>query len=460
MNPRFLAVLIGLLALPALAQGAELDLQKVLSSAEQLAPPLLAARQELAAAEATRLESEGAFDPSWRTRASTVPLGYYQTGRIDTVIQQPTDLAGLSGFAGWRLGAGSFAIYDGKAATAEWGELRAGLALPLLRDRAVDKRRADRAVGQMEPEGAQAALANARLELRRTAALRYWAWVEAGQQLSIAQKLLDMAQQRDAGLAERVKRGDLAELERFDHRRAVLARQAQVVSARQRLQSAALELSLYIRDVKGEPLVPDPGQLPAQLPGAAHLPEAVSEAVQRAQERRPDVQRLAVQQRQLQVQAELADNARLPAVDLQAAVSRDLGSGVASLAPLEFELAVMIDVPVIGRVPAAKVQSARARLARLQAQAQWLRERVAVEVGQVQAEFAAALQRVSLAEQELVQARALADGERKAFALGNSTALVLNLREQAEAEAELRRVVALLDSQRAWAAWQAVTAAE
>jgi hypothetical protein len=37
---------------------------------------------------------------------------------------------------------------------------------------------------------------------------------------------------------------------------------------------------------------------------------------------------------------------------------------------------------------------------------------------------------------------------------------VLNLREQAEAEAELRRVVALLDSQRAWAAWQAVTAAE
>jgi outer membrane protein TolC len=269
-----------------------------------------------------------------------------------------------------------------------------------------------------------------------------------------------MAQQRDAGLAERVKRGDLAELERFDHRRAVLARQAQVVSARQRLQSAALELSLYIRDVKGEPLVPDPGQLPAQLPGAAHLPEAVSEAVQRAQERRPDVQRLAVQQRQLQVQAELADNARLPAVDLQAAVSRDLGSGVASLAPLEFELAVMIDVPVIGRVPAAKVQSARARLARLQAQAQWLRERVAVEVGQVQAEFAAALQRVSLAEQELVQARALADGERKAFALGNSTALVLNLREQAEAEAELRRVVALLDSQRAWAAWQAVTAAE
>ena len=79
---------------------------------------------------------------------------------------------------------------------------------------------------------------------------------------------------------------------------------------------------------------------------------------------------------------------------------------------------------------------------------------------QLQAEFSAAVQRLGLAEQELSQARALADGERKAFALGNSTALVLNLREQAEAEAELRRVVAVLDSHRTLAAWQAVTAAD
>lgn len=460
MKPAWVALAAFLGCAPLPRAAAALELAQVLSSAERLAPPLVAAQQELAAAEASRLESQGAFDPSWRTRASAVPLGYYATGRIDTLVQQPTDVAGLSGFAGWRLGAGNFAVYDGKAATAEWGELRAGLALPLLRDRAIDKRRADRAVGSLEPESARAALASARLELRRAAAVRYWAWVEAGQQVQIAQRLLQMAEGRDAGLAERVRRGDLAELERLDHRRAVLARQAQVVAANQRLQTAALELSLYLRDDRGEPQVPGAEALPAALPAAVGLPEAASAAVLRAQQRRPDLQRLEVQQRQLQVQAELADNGRLPAVDLQAAVSRDLGGGPKSLAPLEFEVAVMVDVPVVGRVPQAKAQAARARLARMHAQVQWLRDRVAVEVAQVQAEFSAALQRVALAEQELGQARALADGERKAFALGNSTALVLNLREQAEAEAELKRVAALLDTQRAWAVWQAVTAAD
>lgn len=445
-------------ALPAAA--AEVSLKQVLSIADEMAPTLVAAREDLRAAEAARRESEGAFDPSWRTRASWTPLGYYQTGRIDTVLQQPTDLYGLSGFAGWRLGGGNFASYDGKAATADLGELRAGLILPLVRDRAIDKRRAERAAGQLEPEVAQAGLAQARLELRRAASLRYWNWVEAGVQLQIGQRLLAMAEHRDAGMAERVKRGDIAEIERQDLRRTVLSRQGQVVTAGQRLQGAALELSLYLRDPEGRPQSPDPGQLPNQAPGLGEGPPAVDEARRAALKRRPDVHRMAVWVRQQQTLAEQADNARLPALDLQAMVARDLGSGPASLRPLEFEVGLMLDVPLLNRVPQAKSLAARAKVGKLQAQEQWLRERVAVEIGQVHAELQAAAARVALAVQELALARKLAEAERSAFDAGATTVLVLNLREQAESEAELRHATAQIDWRRAWAGWEAVTAAE
>jgi outer membrane protein TolC len=440
------------------AAAAELSLARVLQQAEASLPPLVAAREDVAAADAFSLEVAGAFDPSWRTRASWTTLGYYRTGRIDSVVQQPTDLWGLSGFAGWRLGAGDFAVYDGKAETLSAGELRAGLSLPLLRDRAIDKRRAERAAGQLEPQVARAAQAQTRLELRRTAAVRYWNWVEAGQQLRIARHLHKMAVRRDADLGERVRLGDIAELDRLDHRRALLARQGQVVTAEQRLAVAAMELSLYLRDSQGQPQVPAESDLPPRMPevpdALPSLPAAQTEAVAA----RPDIQRLATAARQQSVLTAQADNARLPALDLQAAVSRDLGNGAKNLTPFEMEVGLMLDVPVWNRTPTGKAAGARAKLAKIEAQAQWLRERVAVEVAQVHAELTAAVARLALARQELVQAKALADGERTAFAAGSSNVLVLNLREQAEAEAELRVVAAHLDWHRAWAGWQAVTA--
>lgn len=460
--------LVALVLVAALAYGqppaaphlGDMTLAEVLAAAERLAPTLESARQDLASAEASQLEAAGAFDPTWRSRASWMPLGYYNSGRVETVLQQPTDMYGLSAFAGWRLGVGTFAVYDGKAATADLGELRAGVALPLLRDRSVDKRRADRAVAQLEPAAAQAGLAQARLELRRAAALRYWGWVEAGQQLQVAQKLIMMAAARDEGLVERVRTGDLAEIERLDHRRAVLARQGQVVAAQQRARAAALELSLYVRDGQGHPVVPSPDRMPAAVPP---LPDGVPELAlhqQTALQRRPELQRMAVWRQQQQAQAAQADNARLPALDVQAAVSRDVGQGAAALRPLEFEVAVLLDVPLLGRVPDGKIGQARAKLAKLEAQLQWAHERVAVEVGQVHTELQAARERAGLAAQELAQARKLADAERTAFASGASTVLVLNLREQAEAEAELREVTARIDWHRAWASWLAVTAAQ
>ena len=119
---------------------------------------------------------------------------------------------------------------------------------------------------------------------------------------------------------------------------------------------------------------------------------------------------------------------------------------------------LMVDVPMLVRQARGKEQAARAKITKVGLQEQLLGERVAVEIRDVQVQWRAAEQRLTLARDELALAQRLADAERTALLLGHTTVLVVNLREQAVAEAALREVVALADLQRIAATWRAVTA--
>ena len=67
-------------------------------------------------------------------------------------------------------------------------------------------------------------------------------------------------------------------------------------------------------------------------------------------------------------------------------------------------------------------------------------------------------ERVKLATAEAEAARKLEQGERKRFVMGDSNLIFVNLREQTAAEAAIREVDALLDFQKALAAYQAALA--
>ncbi len=66
--------------------------------------------------------------------------------------------------------------------------------------------------------------------------------------------------------------------------------------------------------------------------------------------------------------------------------------------------------------------------------------------------------RTLLAAREVIVALDLADAERERFRLGDSTLFVVNLREQAAVDAELRQVAANLDYLRALAFYEQATA--
>jgi hypothetical protein len=79
--------------------------------------------------------------------AAGAPVGYYNPLTLDTQVTQPTRLWGAQLFAGYRFGQGlsytGIPIYDGKIETNDYGEVRAGLTVPLLRNGPIDRARAN-----------------------------------------------------------------------------------------------------------------------------------------------------------------------------------------------------------------------------------------------------------------------------------------------------------------------------
>lgn len=445
---------------------APLTLGEVLSSVEAVHPILNAARSDVDAAEAEQLAADGAFDPMWRTRASLF-VGGYDYARIDTLLEEPTPLWGTSFFVGYRYGRGKIQDYYQELETLQYGEVRAGIQFPIWRNGPIDRRRATIARADLGQEIAELGVVSSRIETVRLATVRYAEWVAAGERLEIARVLLTIAVARDAQVAARAARGDVPALERVENERLVLQREAGVVLGERGLVQAALELSLYYRGRDGRPRVPASSRLPQTMPEPRELDRNdLIRARALAEARRPELQRIERMRAQFQVDRDFADNQAAPAIDVLLFASQDIGPrdlGDPSLARAhipQIEAAVQLEIPILNRVARGRSAVATAGMARLDAQREFALDRVHAEVRDAVSALDAARRRIDLVRREVEIAIQLEAGERQRFDAGDSTLFVVNLREQATAEARIREVDALLDWQRASAAFRAATAVD
>ncbi|MEZ4296672.1 MAG: TolC family protein [Polyangiaceae bacterium] len=433
-----------------------LTLAEVVRVAQERFPLATAAEADAQGAEGELLAAEGGFDPLFRTTGAVAATGAYPTQRIDTVVEQPTPLWGASAFAGYRLGLGTFAVYDGKAETNEHGELRAGLKVPVLRDGPIDKRRAAIQRAEIAVEIAKLGVDQQKIEIARLSSMRYWDWVGAGASLDIVEAWLALAEKRDADLATRVERGEIPEIEHLENQRSLLARRAQVVTYTRRLQQTSIELSLFYRNADGSPKVPGRGELPKSIPEPAAAPStSLAAAEASALARRPEPKRAEAARASAAVALDLARNQQLPAIDVYVAGSADLGPGDSKRGIPVLEAGIVIDIPILGRPQRGKVRAAEAAVKRADKQAELSRDRVGADVKDAQSAFDAARDRAEIAGREVALAEKLAGLELRRFNLGDSNMLTVNLREQAAAEAHLKRIAALIDHHKAVAAQRA-----
>lgn len=445
-----------------------LTLDTVLERARELHPTIAAADADVDVGRGEVLAADGAFDPMLRASARG-EAGTYQAGLADAGLSLLTPVWGTSVSGGYRLGLGDYPIYDGKRKTNDGGEFRLGARLPLLRDREIDSARGGLALRQNDLERRSRAADRAIFDIQRAALSAYADWLAAGAALDVADELLGLATLRDEQLTQRARVGDVPALELSDNARLVAQRRSRQVGARRSLERTALTLSLFIRDDNGQPQLPERTALPKLAvvhDGGVVSAEQHKSELDQALRARPELQELQAQLAVVDTELALADNALLPSLALSGAVSQDVGPTHAPLSSSssvwapdaktrdlpEASLDLSFEMPVLLRQARGRREAALAVRARTLAQLRLLQDRVAVEVMDARSAITAAEERFAAATAAQAAASVVLEGEKQRYDAGDSTLVVVNLREEALAEARLQVKEAEVEVVRARAA--------
>ncbi len=439
---RALALACGLVVTVHAAR-AELTLDTVLASSVQHFPAIQSAVQETLAREGRVVSALGAFDLALEQDAK-LRTGYYDGRTLDSRVVKPLPMANAKAYAGYRLSNDDFPIYEDEYVTTDGGEFNLGVVLSLWRDRAIDPRRFELATARLGVREAELDLLLARITTQRNASRAYWSWVVAGKRLQVYRELVALAERRMSAFEQRVAAGDIADIFIVENRQNLLRRQALATDARREFEARAIELSLYLRDAAGEPMLPDPSSVPAALP-AADLAVADTEAlVDEVIGIRPELARLdtrlAIERQRLR----LAENELMPRVDLGVKGAHDVGAGPRSRQGLETVFDLTVSIPLETRRGRGKVSEARARMNQLELDRTLLEQRLGNEVRKLGTNIEAMREFVALTGDEAVQAELMEDAERKRFAAGASDFFVVNLREERSADAHIRNLDARL----------------
>lgn len=447
--------LLWLAAAFPLAAQQPLRLEEVLESVDRHYPPLLAALQDRVLASADVLVATGRFDLSLKSGYEGDYLGKYSNDLYRAGIEQATQFQGMSYFAGYQLGRGSFASYDGKLQTDAGGEYKAGVKLPLFRDRFIDARRADLQKAVIGRRVADLGIDQQRLVILQLAMRRYYDWLAAGQRYNVARSVLQVAEQRDGQLREAARLGQIPAVDVIDNQRAILTRRAQLIEAERGLQQAAIELSLFYRGASGEPVLVGAERLPPAFPAARDIDEQrLKDDIELAWKRRPEIQRFRQQRSQVEVDRKLAQNQLLPNVDLSLSFTSQLGERRVGRGPNDLIAALVFDLPAQRRVAKGRDLAALARIEQFDQRERFARDQVEAEVRDAYSALKTAYHRARVLREEVEVARQLEVAERVRFELGEGNLFLVNLREQATYETELREVAALTEYFRALALYE------
>jgi outer membrane protein TolC len=427
---------------------APLTLDEVIQSVRQSYPLLSAAQREYDIAAGQALAAWGDFDLRVEANSIAQPLGFYENYRSGAMLSQPLWRGG-SAYGAYRLGDGSFPDWYGERETDEGGEFKLGLAALLLQGRAIDERRAAVRQTALAREAAAPAIQMQALDYARAASQTYWTWLASGLVLELQRELLQLAVERAEQIEERVRVGDLARVALLTNRQIIASREAMVIAAERKLQEAAIKLSLFLRTPAGQPVLPARTRLPEDFPDyLLPDPNQLQDDIAAALAARPELREMDLQQAQTRVELALAENALLPKIEARLEGSKDVGAPASAKrdkTPLELEAGLFGEMPLQRRAAQGKIRAAEGKLVQIAAKRAFATDKIVSEVQDAYSALAAAGERTERARQNLNLARQSLELARIAFEAGDIDVLMLNLYEQAVADAQLSLISAQAD---------------
>ncbi|WP_158658040.1 TolC family protein [Agarilytica rhodophyticola] len=444
MVNRWFIILCLLLSVSS-AHSQPISLENVLASTRSSFPKILEARQKLKQAEAAQLSAQGAFDTQLQQNSRVRTSGYYSGLYANQKIIKPLQNYNTKVFAEYRYADGEFPVYEDEYVTLEGGEFNFGVSFSLLRDRDIDEKRLELANTDLQRSMEKMRQQAVENDVQYDAALAYLNWLNTHQQLTVYQKLLTTAEERQSAIVKRVALGDSAEIELIDHQQNLLKRQGQVLKAQNALEIAAIKLSLYWRDNQGRPQRPE---LPTKNAGIPNFPmdlrDNIDMLVSDAIVRHPDINQVENKLEQVSNESRLYKNQLLPNVDLEVKVAHDLGAGSETRDGLESYIGLQFSMPLERRKAKGKLNKATAKIRELEFLRQRLIETLTGSLYQTHAKFINAIAQSDVSLQRSKIAQKLQVQEQKRFSEGASDIFLLNLREENSAEAEIEAITAEL----------------
>ncbi len=431
------------LALPLHAQ--TVDFASFYAQVRAHHPVARQARRLVDVADAERGVALGAFEPvlsaTWNAKDLS---GTRYEDRTNWKLTVPTPV-GVDVRVGYDRASGKYV--DPSNTTPANGLWSAGVSIPLGQRLLTDERRTALATASALRDAAVGERDGALNKLLLTAAKDFATWTEAERRAEIAREGVRLALERSTAVRARVARGDAAAIDTLEAALEVERREVTRSEAEAQRFSARLAVSAHRWSADGAPddLPVDARPLADALPAFRADADAQAAWLARAERTHPDLAKLSAKVRQSEAQRWLATQGLLPTLSLDlTSLAKDadaLGqngedrkAGVSGyLAPLLLK-------------DRAKFSAAGAKLDR----DRWELARVRREVGLAVRDAANTLTALDAqAERQartVALARALRDGEQRRFEVGESSLLLVNLRERGLLDEELK--LAALAAQR------------
>lgn len=435
-NPADTGIASPLEAATVVPHGNPVQFGDVIGSVYRSYPLLQSALLSRNVALGQQVGASGAFDTKIKGASENGPLGFYESYRQSLGLVQPTFWGGEV-FGGYRVGRGDFQPWYLERQTNEGGEFKAGVQVPLARNRTIDSRRAELWKAGLARQIAEPDIQAQLIGYVQEGSYAYWDWVAAGEKHGIAKRILAIAAGRTSRVEAQVKAGLVDPPELTDNLRLVYIRQAKVADTLRKLRQTSAKLSVYLRDENGHPIVATEEQLPGfPQPSPIHADQLEGD-IEVALASRPELRMLDLLRRQVDIDYSEAVNQLQPEVSGVLWGSQDTGAPTSSKrdkSPFEGEASLFVDVPIQRRKARGKMTELQGKVAQISAKRRLTADKISVDVQMAQAALISAWDQVLLTKQGLSNAEDLAARERQNQEAGLSDMLKVALREQSTVE--------------------------
>lgn len=444
MTRRVLTILFVAASTICSAQSPLLTLREFLVTVEREHPALVSANYEPDIAEAEIRSALGRFDPYLSVDyVSKMKSGDDKLSYLDGSIELPLDMMfGPRLRANYRRGQG-FSL-DPENSTPEAGEASFGFSLPIFQGIFTDSRRNALRKAFLRPDVARAQYRIERNALLRAASMRYWEWSEAANLRMIADSLVVIARARKEFVRKRVLAGETAAIDSIEAWQEVYRREGERTRSLRAEEQAYVELMGFVWDNRQPVRLGEYSSEP--LPTGSEVPVLRDSARSIARTLRPEVQRASLLVETSRLDSSLASEFMRPFVELNAGlISYDMSVPTA----VDYKVGLNISQPILFRQASAQLQTSTIAVDRAEISRDLIRRIVEIDAENASIAVDRANERLSFATSEVETARLMVQAEQSKFIAGDSSLLLINLRERFLAEALQRLVTAKADVARA-----------